>query len=159
MDNQIIRMWVPGLPQPGGSKKAFVLKKGSMAGRAVVTDANPKAKGWKSTVSLVASEHISSPFDGPISVEVEFRMPRPKGHFGKRGLLNSAPMHHTVRPDLTKCWRSTEDALKGIAWRDDSQVVDQRICKVYAESPGALITILPVNGDLAPRLPLADPLR
>ena len=38
--------------------------------------------------------------------------------------------------------RSTEDALTGIIWRDDSQVVEHRIRKVYVErDPGAEINI------------------
>jgi Holliday junction resolvase RusA-like endonuclease len=49
-----------------------------------------------------------------------------------------------VAPDTTKLVRSTEDALKGICWRDDSQVVYQVASKEYAARggiPGADIKI------------------
>lgn len=141
-----VRIWIPGIPQPGGSKKAFVIRG---TNRAVVTEDCRRSKDWRAVVALKATETIQSPFDGAVTVTVQFLMLRPKSHFGKRGLLPSAPVHHTVRPDATKMWRATEDALKGIAWRDDSQVVEQRISKRYAESPGAWITIEPVAGDRA----------
>ncbi len=34
-----------------------------------------------------------------------------------------------------------EDALKGIAWMDDSQVVEQYVRKLYGVRPGAQISI------------------
>lgn len=48
---------------------------------------------------------------------------------------------HTVKPDATKLWRSTEDALTGIAWRDDAQISVQVVEKRYGSQSGALIQI------------------
>jgi Holliday junction resolvase RusA-like endonuclease len=137
--------FVPGIPKPGGSKRAFVIPG---TNRAIITDANPKAKDWKNSVSQVATDHGVTPLSGPLELSIDFIFPRPKGHYGtgknEDVVKASAPKHHTVKPDATKLTRSTEDALTGIAWRDDAQVAVQAISKWYAESgetPGARITI------------------
>ena len=49
-----------------------------------------------------------------------------------------------MKPDIDKLQRSTLDALgEAGVWRDDSQVVDIRAWKSYAdnETPGAVITV------------------
>jgi len=72
-------------------------------------------------------------------------MPRPKQHHvaGNREnpLRKNAPAWHTSKPDVTKMVRAVEDALKGIAWHDDSQVVQQVNRKRYAMGAGCSVTI------------------
>ncbi len=136
-----VSFFVPGKPQPGGSKKAFVIN-----GRAILTEANKNSKPWRVSVGFAAAEVIKTPFEGPLEVRFDFYMPRPQGHFGtgkKAGVLkDSAPTYHISKPDTTKLIRSTEDALKGIAWHDDSQIAVQHGTKLYANSAvGARITI------------------
>lgn len=138
-----IQFFVPGVPAPGGSKRAF---RNKHTGRVVVVDDCRRNKDWRATVGICASEAIHDPLSGPVGVEVVFFMPRPKGHFGKRGLRPAAPTYPTTRPDATKLWRAAEDALKGIAWSDDSQVVLQTVIKAYSEKPGLWVRIWAVNG-------------
>lgn len=133
-----VRFFVPGIPQPGGSKRAFYIPK---LKRSVITEANPRSKDWRVAVAWAAREAIGAPISGPLEVHFTFMMQRLKGHYGKKGLKTSAPKYHTVKPDTTKLIRSTEDAMKGIAWADDSQVARQFGEKVYADRAGCLITI------------------
>lgn len=140
--NGIVEFFVPGIPQPGGSKKAYFVK---ALGRAVITDTNPKVKDWRATVAQCASEVAKELLDGPLCVRFDFVLPRSKGHFGSGknsgSVKASAPQFPTGRPDATKLVRSTEDALKGILWRDDSQIVTQAATKRYGDKPGCLIRI------------------
>lgn len=142
--------FVPGIPQPAGSKKAFVLRKGgAYTGRAVIVDANDKSKPWQRSVQATILEFFANeplqPFDGPIRLIVEFRLPRPKGHYrtGKNAseLRPGAPPFPTTKPDATKLLRGLEDALTGIVWKDDSQIVTQIVRKRYHDSPGAAVEI------------------
>lgn len=153
----MIRFEVLGVPQPGGSKSAFPLrhKDGSPVLREngsqamSVRDANPKVKDWRVAVVAAARRvHTGALLDGPLSLRVLFRFPRPKGHFGKRGLLPSAPPYPAVKPDVLKLTRALEDALTGILWRDDAQVVDEWMAKVYGEPAGALVLIAPAPAGL-----------
>ena len=126
---------VYGKPEPAGSKIAGVSK----AGRRFVRDDNPASSGWKDRVAKAAGETMDGrpPLDGPVGLEITFYLPRPKSHYGRRGLLPSAPPYPIGRPDLTKLLRGTEDGLKGIVWRDDAQVVSTRARKRYADGMGA----------------------
>ena len=138
-----ITFWVSGVPQPGGSKRAFVNKK---TGRAIITEDCKRNKGWRSMVADAARPVAPTvPIMEPVEMHITFVMPRPKGHFGSgknaATLKPSAPWGHTVKPDATKLVRSTEDALTGILWHDDAQIVVQVIRKIYGPQPGASVTI------------------
>jgi Holliday junction resolvase RusA-like endonuclease len=130
---------VHGVPAPGGSKRGFVNPKTK---RVIITEDCKRSKPWRALVSSAALDaHQGPPLAGPLRLEVEFVLPRPKHHSGARGLKASAPHFHTIAPDSTKLLRSTEDALSGIAWADDSQVAVQSVSKRYGERPGALVRV------------------
>ncbi len=134
-----IHFTVIGVPQQTGSKKPFTPKRkdGSYVKRPggtlmtnIVDTNEKKAKPWMKSVRDAAAEAYQGPIlQGPIHLTVLFCMPRPKHHYGtgrNAGKLKpSAPKYHTVAPDLTKLIRCLEDSLKGVIWRDDSQVAIQ----------------------------------
>ena len=137
-----ITIEVPGLPAPGGSKRVFVRN-----GKPIVTDDAKRNGDWKSVVACAArQQYDGEPLAGPVSVRVVFKMPRPKGHYGTGRnadkLKPSAPTYHTQKPDATKLWRSTEDALSGLLWKDDAVIVSQLVDKCWTTGQaGARITI------------------
>ena len=139
----IASFFVPGIPQPGGSKRGFVNPK---TGRIVILEDAKGNKDWRISVVAAALEaYTGDPVGGSLELGVEFRMPRPKGHYGTGRnagqIRSSAPVFPTTRPDLTKLWRSTEDALTGILWRDDAQIICQHVRKVFSKQTGACITV------------------
>lgn len=139
-----ISFTVLGIPAPGGSKKGFYIKS---IKRVVMAPASNKTKPWMALVSAAAKEAYQGPLlEGPLKLRFDFYMLRPKGHYGtgrRASILKGiAPSFHTIRPDLTKLERSTEDALTGIIFRDDSQVAMKQTQKIYIErDPGVKITI------------------
>lgn len=143
----VISFFVPGIPAPGGSKRAFPIKKGGQyTGRVAIVDAGgQKTKDWRSSVVQFAYDAMKlknfPPLNGALCIFVDFIMPRPKYHYGKSGLKNDAPEFHTIAPDATKLMRSTEDAMKGIVFKDDSQLSEQRIVKRYGDKPGCMIRV------------------
>lgn len=148
----MIRFTVFGTPQTAGSKRAFPIRRGGQVLGVRVTDDNPKSRDWKTTVSQTAAEHFRGELlDGPLSVELVFSLVRPKGHFGKRGLLASAPEHPTVKPDVLKLARAVEDALTNVVWRDDSLIVRETLWKRYGERAGVEITVERIPADEAER--------
>lgn len=137
---------VLGKPQPAGSKRAFAIRKGGVpTGQIAVTDANKHAKSWQREVRDAAIDAIVAttdcdydyfqPLAGPVNLSLTFYVQRPKGHYGTGRnadkLKDSAPSLPTTKPDALKLARGTEDALTGIVYRDDSQVVDLRVRKLY----------------------------
>jgi Holliday junction resolvase RusA-like endonuclease len=145
MSNRL-RFEVIGHPEPAGSKRAFRTK----TGKTVVTDANPQSLGWKTEVAQAAAQAMTRAdhgalFDGPLGLAVVFTLVRPKGHFGsgRNGgqVKPGAPPFPVVRPDCTKLLRATEDALTGVVWRDDAQVVEQMVTKRYGEPERVQVSV------------------
>lgn len=151
-----VTFFVPGVPQPGGSKKGFPVRtKGGGVRIAIVEDAKHNAP-WRAVVALAARDLFpDGPLTGPLSVSFSFAMPRPGSHYGSGRnsdkLKESAPPGHTNKPDITKLVRSTEDALTGIAWVDDSQIVSQSAGKMYTNDrrPGCWIMVRPFDDSLS----------
>ena len=142
-----IKFFAAGIPAPGGSKVGFVNPK---TGRVVVKEDCKRNASWRSIVAHSALQaYRGPPLTGPVNMQIHFVMPRPKSHY-RSGRYASwrraeAPFFHEKAPDTTKLIRSTEDALKGIAWKDDSQVAIQTAFKTYGVCPGAHVTITPAR--------------
>jgi Holliday junction resolvase RusA-like endonuclease len=127
---------VDGVPVPQGSKQAFVVR-----GRAVVTERGRVALGpWRATIAARAAEELVEPVRGSVVVELRFRLLRPKSHY--RGgrladvLRDDAPAYVATRPDVDKLARAVLDALTGVAFADDGQVVGLVAWKRFAERAG-----------------------
>jgi len=150
----MIRLSILGVPKPGGSKRAFSNKQ---TGRAQITDACKGNTDWRNAVVIQArTQHDGPTLDEPVRVEVSFFMPRIKSHFGTGKnagrLKDNAPLFHSVKPDVLKLMRSTEDALTDAGiWQDDALVSEQVLRKYYASGrpPGAEISIETIAAAMA----------
>lgn len=141
----IIMLRVYDTPRPGGSKRAFF--RGS---KAIVVPDNKHTATWREAVKSAALKqaHKKFPPKTPLAVTMVFMFRRPQSHYrsGKNAskLKPNAPSYHISTPDCTKLVRSTEDALTGILWDDDSRVVQQDNTKIYCDKSsdeGAIVMI------------------
>lgn len=127
---------VHGRPAPQGSKKVVGGRKN---GKAILVESSKGVKPWRQDVALYAFEAMRGKplFTTAVVLEVTFLMARPASITPKKR------MWPCVAPDLSKLVRSTEDALKGIVWYDDSLVVETHSRKRYSGDgrTGAIITI------------------
>jgi Holliday junction resolvase RusA-like endonuclease len=121
-------------PPTQGSKR--------VRGRAVVDAHQKQLELWRWILAKeVRRVHVGPPAAKPMAVAlaVELTFPRPKGHFGtgrRAGRLKpSAPERPIVKPDLLKVVRGVEDALTGIVYADDSQIVAHDLDKTYHPDP------------------------
>ncbi len=134
----VIRFTIHGKQATQGSKRGIPFRrKDGRHGVRVVSD-NQQLKVWRTAVAEAAREAYDGPLlTGPIVMYVQFVMPRPKSHFGtgrNAGKLKpSAPAHHITKPDALKLCRAVEDALSGVIYRDDSQIVLHDIAKDYGD--------------------------
>lgn len=144
--NEKIRFFVPGKPATAGSKRAF---RNPKTGGVVVTEDCKRSRPWKDAVKAVALEamHNREMFGRavPLRVAFYFTLARPKGHFGTGRnadrLRPSAPRFPAIRPDLLKYARAVEDALTGVVWHDDSQIVLEELWKHYGVSEGVQVEV------------------
>ena len=113
-------------------------------------ESSKNVKPWRYLVQQAAISLNHPTITGPISLSCVFLFPRPRSHYTAKGTLRpSAPTYHSVKPDGSKCLRSTEDALvdSGLL-TDDSRIALASFTKRYAtpsEHPGAIITIIPLS--------------
>lgn len=140
-----ITIHVNGIPAPKGSNRAIMrggfaqlVPGGSDTGR-------KRMKSWARAVREAALDACSTTLKGrPVDVWIVFWMPRPNGHRTKAGKIRaSAPMYPAVKPDIDKLARNTLDALAGVAYDDDSRIVNLVLRKIYAQpgQEGACITV------------------
>jgi len=122
-------LFIPGLPIPQGSSTAFMHN-----GRPVITSANRKLKGWRTKVRTAVAMHTQRPPESPYWVVLRFCLPRPKHHYGSKGVKDSAPTSHTSKPDLDKLVRAVLDGVTDAkVWVDDSHVVRIVASKEYVD--------------------------
>ena len=127
--------FVPGVPIPKGSTKAFPFRRKNGQLGVAVTAANDKTKPWQQAIAKVAKKELSwngEVWTGPVRMSAFFYLPRPKS-------LKKSIVYHLKKPDLDKLARAVGDALIGIAYVDDSQIVGWNKTKAYA--PGAQVGV------------------
>jgi len=137
---------VPGIPATAGSKKPFLYRGKDGKQHASMAPDNKRQKPWMNQVALFASQvYRDPPMTGAVTLVIEFTFSRPKSHFGTGKnadvLKPSYAKYMTKKPDVSKMVRAVEDALTGIVWKDDSQVISLDASKRYGDRPGAAITI------------------
>lgn len=141
----MINFFVPGTPAPQGSKKHV--------GNGVMIESSKHLKPWRASVAWIAKQHTKQPHAGPIKLDLEFVMPRPKSHYGTgrnaERIKPSAPDVHTQKPDIDKLVRAVLDAITGIAYIDDSQVVKVTARKhwphFFGDRAGVYVIVVPVE--------------
>lgn len=144
-----VEFWVPGRPQTAGSKGAF---KHPTTGRIIVTesakgDAKKAKQGWRGdlrdacSAAMLAGELDAFAKETALEASFVFVLARPGGHFGtgrNAGVIKAwaRVLRPTTIPDVLKLARAAEDALKGVAYVDDSSIVSERLEKLYSDQAG-----------------------
>jgi crossover junction endodeoxyribonuclease RusA len=133
------RFTVPGAAAPQGSKRAIKLR-GS--GRVVLVESSAKVKPYRAVVALAAREAWNRPPTGKaVYVRVAFTFARPKSHHTGKGAIRSGAPDFPGKPDIDKLCRAVLDALTGVVYGDDAQVVRLEATKDYGDTPGTAIEI------------------
>jgi Holliday junction resolvase RusA-like endonuclease len=102
-----------------------------------------KSRDFKDYVRLVASEHRPEKLrEGPISLVVKVYKPTLKSFSKKKkAAAEAGQLRPTSKPDVSNYLKLIEDALTGVIWKDDSQIIDCSISKYYSETPRTEIQI------------------
>ena len=84
------------------------------------------ADGWRQRIAIEAIRlRPDDPWPGPITLDLAFTMPRPKGHYRANGEIKERYLdaRHTFKPDLDNMVKLVKDELKQCGfYRDDAQV-------------------------------------
>lgn len=135
--NTSFQFTVIGEPQPQGSTRAFIPKGWN---RAVITTANKKNKPWRqecSNAAMVAIEtfgFVPMMNGEPVELSVDFYFDKPKS-------VKKSVACKVTKPDVDKLVRSVCDALTGIAFKDDAQIVRLHSTKRFGTPSRAVVTV------------------
>ena len=147
-----LSFFVRGEPKGQPRPRAFARKMGAIhVARFYDSDV---ADAWKRAVYLGVIEAANKAgwqvTTGPVAVTLRFAMPRPKSHFGAKGLKPSAPQAHVGKPDADNLAKLILDQATRTEriWRDDSQVVEMHVVKGWAfeQECGCVVQIALAKG-------------
>lgn len=128
----MIRLSIPGEPVSWArartnGKRFFTAKKQAVAMDVIRFEAQ-RVMGGRSLL------------EGPLSVHAKFIYQWPKSWSEKRRRAYGSQFKLS-RPDASNLLKLAEDALNGVVWQDDAQVVVATIEKSYGQTPASVITI------------------
>lgn len=152
----IIRIVVPGEPMPY-RERAFTFrrrrpgKRGQPIGSIGVGSHKPKAiDDYQNTIVDYAVQAMAGrdPIDGPVRLHIRAYVRIPKKTPKYRILqIRNGRSHPCRTPDLTNVAKLAEDALNGVVFKDDKQVVrwGARSGRFYSFRPRLEIDVEPVE--------------
>ncbi len=126
----VINFIVPGTPIAKGRPKFRRI------GKFVSTYSPKKTMDYETLVSTAARKAMGDqePLETPLSLYLYISMPIPDSYSKKRRadcLIGTE--QHTKRPDADNILKCVEDSMNGIVYKDDSQIVNLHVRKLYAE--------------------------
>ena len=131
---QKLKIEVPGSPIGQGRPKFSTIN-----GHAKAYDPE-KSRNYKAYVKLLATQAMKEQgftmIDGPCCLDIMafFEVPKSKSKkFKERALLGLE--RPTKKPDIDNIVKALQDALNGLAYKDDSSIVYLSVAKCYSEIP------------------------
>lgn len=129
----MIKFTVPGNPQ-AQERPRF-----SRQGNFVKTYDPEKSRDYKQYVKLVASQNAPKRLlDGALKLSIDVYRTIPKSISKvkyKNEMALSGALRPVTKPDVDNYAKGIKDALKGVIWKDDSQVVELVVRKWYSDKP------------------------
>ena len=129
----MIEFVVEGLPVAKGRPR--VTRNGTYTPR--------KTKDYEKLVQYsFRNQYKGQALQGALKIRIDFYMYIPKNTSKKRRKLkNDKEILPTKRPDFDNLTKSITDALNGLAFEDDNQIVEAHIYKYYSDEPRAVVKI------------------
>ena len=133
----MITITIPGAPVAKGRPRF------ARRGNFTVAYTPEKTRSYEAIVAIEGKVAMArrKPLEGALRVEIEAYMPIPKSTTKMvLALMEAGKWPHIKKPDCDNLAKIC-DALNGICWLDDSQIVQLTIAKLYSHRPRLVITI------------------
>lgn len=125
------RFTVPG--EPVGKGRPRVVRRGGFT----QTYTPEKTASYENLVKLEFQRQGGRMLkDGPVrlSIMAWYGIPKSASKRKQQAMIGGL-IRPTKKPDADNCAKVIADALNGLAWRDDSQVVSLHVEKMFGEEP------------------------
>lgn len=110
----------------------------------------PDRKEFKARLAFFAKQECPVPLDGPLRMNLTVRRPKPASWPKKPCKSNPWPWAWWKRPDRSNYLKIVEDALNGICWHDDGQVVSGDTRKEWGPVWECVVTLVQVQEHYSP---------
>jgi Holliday junction resolvase RusA-like endonuclease len=125
---------------PVGKQRARYVKRGNF----VQAYTPEKTRTYETLIRDAAIEAMgtSEPLETPVTLYLYIRVPIPKSYSKKKveACLNGLDQP-IKKPDASNILKSVEDGMNGIVYKDDSQIVNLHVTKVYSTLAGVDICV------------------
>lgn len=115
-----------------------------------------KTVRYENKVALFAAEAMDGrpPIEGPLALEFTAVFSWPASWSAKK---RAACPGKVSKPDGDNLQKAVSDAMNGIVYRDDAQIISWSGSKVYGDRPGLRVSIRPYSERAAPPQGIAAP--
>ena len=120
---------------PVGKQRARYAKRGNH----VMAYTPDKTRNYETLIKAAAIEAMGSsePLETPVTLYLYIRIPIPKSYSKKRAQDCLNGLEKPIRkPDASNILKSVEDGMNSIVYKDDSQIVNIHVTKVYCSISG-----------------------
>ena len=125
---------------PVGKQRARYVKRGNF----VSAYTPEKTRTYESLIKEKAIEAMGSsePLETPVTLYLYIKVPIPKSYSKKRieACLNGFEQP-IKKPDASNILKSVEDGMNSVVYKDDSQIVNIHVTKVYSSQAGVDICV------------------
>lgn len=135
-----VEFFVPGNPQ--GKARPRVVRRKDGRSMTYTPDKTVQYEELVRQRYIAQSEGYRFAPDVPLSIiiQAEFSIPKNTSQKRRKEMLQGAILP-TKRPDFDNIAKIICDALNGIAYPDDSQIVLSLVVKRYAQTPGVKVEV------------------
>lgn len=136
-----LRVFIPGEPCAQGRPRF------STAGGFVRAYDPAKSRNYKAYVKAVCAEEAKNQgwlFNTDLPLEVEIiaglSIPSSKSKKFKQAAAEGVEKP-TKKPDVDNIAKTVTDALSGVIYKDDKQIVNLTVAKIYSKRPGVSVVV------------------
>jgi Holliday junction resolvase RusA-like endonuclease len=125
---------------PVGKQRARYARRGNF----IQAYTPEKTRTYETLIKEASQEAMGSsePLETPVTLYLYIRVPIPKSCTKKRlEAINNGSEKPIKKPDASNILKSVEDGMNGVVYKDDSQIVNIHVTKVYSSQPGVDICV------------------
>lgn len=142
----ILKFELPGAPIAWGrAGERVIIPKDRNKRPFVHHYVDKQTEGCKKALAQMARIAMRSKpiIQGPVQVTIVAWMPIPTSWSGvKRLRAQNGEIRPTTKPDYDNFAKIVGDALNGVVWWDDSQIVDGQCVKMYSHNPRMTVEVV-----------------
>ena len=125
---------------PVGKQRARYVKRGNF----VQAYTPEKTRTYEALIKDAAKQAMgeAEPLETPVSLYLYIRVPIPVSATKKRlKAISDGSEKPIKKPDASNILKSVEDGMNSVVYKDDSQIVNIHVTKVYSSVPGVDVCI------------------